>query len=181
MADFSGFFITWTTYGTWLPGDERGWSKRGKEKQESQPALEHWCKQNKVSGTVVLGKSDRLTVEDAIREHCQVRKWGLPAVNARSSHVHVVVQAYEKATIVRDQLKANNAYNRRVFELIHDEALQGRGIVISLTDCYRLTDYGEPIVALKSYIMSPFSEPENVSAVLDSIWRARQIIASEKR
>ena len=80
----------------------------------------------------------------------------------------------------RDQLKAHNAYNRRVFELIHDEALQGRGIVISLTDCYRLSDYGEPIVALKSYIMSPFSEPENVSAVLDSIWRARQIIVSEK-
>ena len=81
----------------------------------------------------------------------------------------------------RDQLKANNAYNRRVFELIHDEALQGRGVVISLTDCYRLSDYGEPIVALKSYIMSPFSEPENVSAVLDSIWRARQIIAQETR
>ena len=81
----------------------------------------------------------------------------------------------------RDQLRANNAYNRRVFELIHDEALQGRGVVISLTDCYRLSDYGEPMVALKSYIMSPFSEPENVSAVLDSIWRARQIIAREKQ
>ena len=79
----------------------------------------------------------------------------------------------------RDQLRANNTYNRRIFELIHNEALQGRGIVISLTDCYRLSDYGEPIVALKSYIMSPFSEPENVSAVLDSIWRARQILASE--
>jgi REP element-mobilizing transposase RayT len=24
MADFHGFLITWTTYGTWLPGDERG-------------------------------------------------------------------------------------------------------------------------------------------------------------
>ena len=21
------FFITWTTYGTWLPGDDRGWVK----------------------------------------------------------------------------------------------------------------------------------------------------------
>ncbi len=79
----------------------------------------------------------------------------------------------------RDQLLAHNTYNRRLFELIRDEALQGRGVVISLTDCYRLSDYGEPIVALKSYIMSPFSELENVSAVLDSIWRARDILSRE--
>jgi glutamate/tyrosine decarboxylase-like PLP-dependent enzyme len=79
----------------------------------------------------------------------------------------------------RDRLRTHNDYNRRIFELIHAEALQGRGVVISLTDCYRLSDYGEPIVALKSYIMSPFSEPENVTAVLESIWRARQILAQE--
>ncbi len=24
-----GYFITWTTYGTWLPGDERGWRRKG--------------------------------------------------------------------------------------------------------------------------------------------------------
>ncbi len=81
----------------------------------------------------------------------------------------------------RSQLQAHNVYNRRIFELIRDEALKGRGVVISLTDCYRLSDYGEPIVALKSYIMSPFSEPENVEAVLESIWRARRIIADESR
>ena len=22
------YFLTWTTYGTWLPGDERGWSRK---------------------------------------------------------------------------------------------------------------------------------------------------------
>jgi len=26
-----------------------------------------------------------------------------------------------------------------------------------MTDCYRFSDYGEPVVALKSYIMTPFS------------------------
>ena len=24
------YFLTWTTYGTWLPGDERGWIEAGK-------------------------------------------------------------------------------------------------------------------------------------------------------
>jgi hypothetical protein len=25
QADPIAYFLTWTTYGTWLPGDERGW------------------------------------------------------------------------------------------------------------------------------------------------------------
>ena len=79
----------------------------------------------------------------------------------------------------RKQLQAHNDYNRRIFELVHDDAMQGKGVVISLTDCYRKTDYGEPIVALKSYIMSPFAEDQYVDSVLESIWKARKIIAGE--
>lgn len=74
----------------------------------------------------------------------------------------------------REQLRQFNDYNRKVFHLIHDAAMQGHGVVLSLTDCYRESDYGEPIVALKSYIMSPFSEEQYVSAVLESIWKARE-------
>lgn len=79
----------------------------------------------------------------------------------------------------RDKLRAHNEYNRRIFELIQQEALQGRGVVISLTDNYRDTEYGEPIVALKSYILSPFSEEKYVNDVLESIWQARRIVAGE--
>jgi glutamate/tyrosine decarboxylase-like PLP-dependent enzyme len=80
----------------------------------------------------------------------------------------------------RDQVREFNAYNRRIYALIEAEALQGRGVVISLTDCYRETDYGEPIVALKSYIMSPFSEERHVESVLESIWKAREQVAAEE-
>jgi hypothetical protein len=79
----------------------------------------------------------------------------------------------------RDQLRQHNDYNRRVFQLVHQEALQGRGVVISLTDCYRESDYGEPIVALKSYILSPFSEEKYVDAVVESLQAARTHIAAE--
>jgi L-2,4-diaminobutyrate decarboxylase len=80
---------------------------------------------------------------------------------------------------MRDTLRAHNAYNRRIFEHIQEGALQGRGVVISMTDCYRESDYGEPIVALKSYCLSPFSEDSHVSAVLESIWQARRGIAAD--
>jgi glutamate/tyrosine decarboxylase-like PLP-dependent enzyme len=77
----------------------------------------------------------------------------------------------------RETLLKHNEYNRRVFELINADALEGRGVVISLTDAYRTTDYGEPINALKSYILSPFSDDQHVNAVLESIWKARREIA----
>ncbi len=72
------------------------------------------------------------------------------------------------------QLLQNNEYNRRVFQLVHAEAIRGNGVVISMTDRFRETDYGQPVVALKSYIMSPFSDQQYVQAVIDSIERARQ-------
>ena len=75
---------------------------------------------------------------------------------------------------LRDTLLAHNEYNRRLFELIQADALEGKGVVISLTDCYRESDYGVPVNALKSYILSPFTEIRHVHAVLESIWKARR-------
>jgi L-2,4-diaminobutyrate decarboxylase len=73
----------------------------------------------------------------------------------------------------RDLLRKHNEYNRRIAAYIHAEALTGRGVMISLTECYRHTDYGEPIVALKSWIMSPFVDEENVQVLVRMILEAR--------
>jgi L-2,4-diaminobutyrate decarboxylase len=73
----------------------------------------------------------------------------------------------------REQLLAHNDYNRRIFELVHAEALAGRGVAISLTDCYRRTDYGESIVALKSYVVSPFSDEDRVETIIRQVLQAR--------
>ncbi len=79
----------------------------------------------------------------------------------------------------REQLLAHNEYNRQIFHHVQSEALQGRGVVISMTDNYRETDYGEPMVALKSYILSPFVDEASIDAVLESLWAARAHIAAE--
>ncbi len=75
------------------------------------------------------------------------------------------------------QLQKFNDYNRRVFQFMNAEALRGEGVLISMTDRFRETDYGLPVVALKSYIMSPFSDQQYVQAVVDSIERARAAVA----
>jgi REP element-mobilizing transposase RayT len=101
------YFMTWNTYGTWLPGDARGWRKRDVGPQESRPLLEAWCRERLTDAPVLLGPPDRKTVENACREHCEFRGWHLFAVNARSNHVHLVVSANVGPVKVRDQLKAN--------------------------------------------------------------------------
>jgi REP element-mobilizing transposase RayT len=107
MSETAGYFITWTTYGTWMPGDPRGWRKRIGGPQLPCPLLENWCKKQMKGDAVLLRQIDRETVDDACREHCQHRGWDLKAVNARSNHVHVVVIADKNPQKVRDQLKAN--------------------------------------------------------------------------
>ena len=77
----------------------------------------------------------------------------------------------------RVQLAAHNEYNRRIFERVHDEALAGRGVVISLTNCYRQTDFGDPIVALKSYVLSPFSDESRMESIVDHVLTAREQVA----
>ncbi|MER3445942.1 MAG: aspartate aminotransferase family protein [Candidatus Dadabacteria bacterium] len=76
----------------------------------------------------------------------------------------------------RDTLIRYNDYNRRIAKYIHDEAMAGRGAVISFTDCYRHTTYGEPVVALKSHILSPFVDEENIEAVAAKVLEARERI-----
>ncbi len=92
-----------------------------------------------------------------------------------------VPEREQKDPAYREELLAHNDYNRRIFDLIQADALKGKGVVISLTDCYRETDAGDPIVALKSYIMSPFSDEQYVDFVLESLWKAREVLKSQEQ
>jgi hypothetical protein len=66
-----------------------------------------------------------------------------------------------------------------VFQYVHDEAMAGRGVLIGLTDCYRQTAYGEPVVALKSYILSPFVDEGHVEAVVRKVLEARAHVRAD--
>ena len=101
-----GLLLTWTVYGTFLPGDSRGWKNRAAGLKIAQPVLETWHRDRLNHDVVLLDDPMRDEVESALREICEFRSWTLWAVSARSNHVHVVVSAPEyKPTLVRDQLK----------------------------------------------------------------------------
>jgi len=102
------YFITWAVYGTHLQGDERGWRRRGKGHQLPRPALAQWRSQRLKYDIVLLSRDQRPVVERECQRNCDHRAWRLWTVNARSTHVHVVVSAPGfSGSIVRNQLKAN--------------------------------------------------------------------------
>jgi REP element-mobilizing transposase RayT len=100
-------FITWTTYGSWLPGDNRGWRDAKRGEQQAQPLLETWVRSRLKEQPVLLSTEQRESVARVIQQHAEIRGWKLVAATVRTNHVHVVVSAAALPTQVRDQLKAN--------------------------------------------------------------------------
>ena len=93
-GDPLAYFLTWTAYGTWLPGDERGGNRKGEH--DSLPwnmAREESAHGDLKEAPFLLTPADRTIVESTIGKHCEIRDWELHAVSVRSNHVHVVVTA----------------------------------------------------------------------------------------
>ena len=107
MNDPITYFITWTTYGSWLPGDSLGWRKTNAGEQLPKPLLEDWCRDRMTEEPVLLTTAHRQKVEHVCRLHAEIRGWVLHAVSARSNHVHVVVTTDAEPKKARDQFKAN--------------------------------------------------------------------------
>jgi glutamate/tyrosine decarboxylase-like PLP-dependent enzyme len=70
------------------------------------------------------------------------------------------------------ELLQHNELNRRIFRRVADEAYAGRGVAIGFTDNYRASESGEPICALKSYVLSPFAAEEQMHAVIEHVLAA---------
>jgi REP element-mobilizing transposase RayT len=107
MVERLTYFITWTTYGAWLPGDKRGWRKSGAGEQTPQPLLADWSRDRMLGGPVTLDQPQRARVVEICRRHAAIRGWELHAIAVRTNHVHLVVTADAPPDKVRDQFKAN--------------------------------------------------------------------------
>ncbi len=84
----------------------------------------------------------------------------------------VVKDREQRDPSFRDQLRRHNDLNRAIFQHVAAEALAGRGVAIGFTNNYRLSDYGEPIAALKSYVLSPFADPTQMQTVVACVLAA---------
>ncbi|MFA5292284.1 MAG: transposase [Phycisphaerae bacterium] len=86
-----GYMVTWTTYGTWLQGDRRGFVKDGKTfsgNENLEQANENLRKQD----SVVLTFSDRSIILKAILAEAQKIGHNIEAIAVRSNHVHITAR-----------------------------------------------------------------------------------------
>jgi REP element-mobilizing transposase RayT len=97
MSQPLAYFLTWTTYGTWLPGDARGWVNRrrrdGQVVEAPSPALESFARDLMSETPVILDPPMRGIADEAIRQACHEFRWTIRALEVRSNHVHIVVTA----------------------------------------------------------------------------------------
>ncbi len=100
------FFLTWSTYGTWLPGDDRGWVEYRHGFQLPDPILELESAARMTEDACLLAPHQRERVKKQIVETCENKRWLLHAVNCRTNHVHVVLTASTPPKRIREQLKA---------------------------------------------------------------------------
>ena len=107
MDDPIGFFLTWNTYGTWLPGDARGWVEYQRGWQMPDPIRELEAAARMTEDACLLNLEQRVAVEKQIAATCRFRHWHLHALNCRTNHVHSVVSAPNtKPKKIRIDLKA---------------------------------------------------------------------------
>lgn len=95
-----------------------------------------------------------------------------PGTDARRAYT---AEAADEAAC--DALRQHNELTRRVFDVLHYDVITGKGVNLSITDSYRTTRYGEPIAALKSYIMSPFTDEAAIERVVERVLAAQESLA----
>lgn len=105
------WFLTFHSYGTWLPGDRRGWTLRGTRSRRSRrmpeaPRLEVHVARHMTHAAFSFDLETRRTIDRVIREECRRFGWELAALNVRLEHVHAVVSAPESAAKIIHRLKA---------------------------------------------------------------------------
>jgi REP element-mobilizing transposase RayT len=83
--------LTWTTYGTWLQGDERGYVKKGKILGEN-PKLKKANVESMPRNEVRLNKKQQEIVKEAIIKEAEKTKEEILALAVCSNHIHMVLR-----------------------------------------------------------------------------------------
>lgn len=112
------YFITFSTYGTWLHGTDKGkgsvdrdHNQYGSEFVTPDATREGSMREAMAQPAYTMDAGQREVVRDAIVELCREKGWRLWAVHVRSNHVHVVVTVDRDPGRVMSDMKARASRN----------------------------------------------------------------------
>ncbi len=96
MSKVIGYMVTWTTYGSWLPGDKRGYVRNGQTLSGDCKILE----QNRAcqkSPTVKLDRREIQVVRQAILKEARRIGHEIEALTACTNHVHLAARPHSQS------------------------------------------------------------------------------------
>ena len=96
MSKIVGYMVTWTTYGTWLPGDERGYVANGQTLSGDVKKLEKNKKRQK-SPTVKLNKSEKTLIQRVIQDEAERIGHEIMALAVCTNHVHLAARSHSES------------------------------------------------------------------------------------
>ncbi|MBX3400168.1 MAG: transposase [Gemmataceae bacterium] len=162
MSPPLAYFITFTTYGTWLHGREPGSVDRehnvpGTPFLAPDRQLETRRRNALRQEPYTLDQPRREVVLRTVREVCSHRSWTLHAVHVRPTHVHVVVAAPAPPEKVMADLKA--WASRRLREAFGEDADRDRWTQHGST---RYLNGATSLEAVVAYVVDEQGEPMSV-------------------
>ena len=95
-AKMVGYMVTWTTYGSWLPGDKRGYVKRGKV-LPSNPNILKASKSMQKSTTITLNSEQKAIIRRAILQEAGKIGHKIEALAVCTNHIHLVARPFEES------------------------------------------------------------------------------------
>ena len=104
------YFITFRTYGTWLPGNPRGTVDTHHDLPGTPyaPVAAHRALSGErllLHPPITLDAEERALILRSVRQVCDHRAWTLYAAHIRTNHVHAVIQAEHGSERVMNDLK----------------------------------------------------------------------------
>ena len=89
MMAVIAYMLTWTTYGSWLQGDHRGWVENGVIYRPSSALENANCQQMKAK-PAILTKEQKILASQAIIAESKKLNQEIFALATCSNHVHIV-------------------------------------------------------------------------------------------
>jgi REP element-mobilizing transposase RayT len=96
MSKMLGYMVTWTTYGSWPQGDERGYVKHGKI-MPGNPKILQACRRFQKSPSVKLDSEAKAIVRQAILYEANRIGHTIEALIVCTNHVHLVAHPCQES------------------------------------------------------------------------------------
>jgi REP element-mobilizing transposase RayT len=113
MPEITAYMATWTTYGTWLPGDERGYVNNKGQTLPGNKRLLQKNQERQKTPAVKLNKREKKIVQQVILAEAKKIGHEIIDLTVCTNHVHLLAKPHRKS--IEDIIGRYKSITTRVF------------------------------------------------------------------